>query len=140
MVSSANERCLATMASGAFISASLAAFVGFRFFDPNQAGNPFLPCMFYTLTGYWCPGCGGTRAAHALAHGDFAHALNMNPLLPMLILLYIGTVLWLYGWRPQWMQKAAIITSSVWFWILLLPGYWIARNLPWPPFSWLAPG
>jgi hypothetical protein len=26
------------------------------------------------------------------------------------------------------------------FWLVLLPAYWVARNLPWPPFSWLAPG
>jgi len=26
------------------------------------------------------------------------------------------------------------------FWLTLLPLYWVARNLPWPPFNWLAPG
>jgi hypothetical protein len=26
------------------------------------------------------------------------------------------------------------------FWLWLLVAYWILRNLPWPPFSWLAPG
>jgi len=39
-----------------------------RAFDPNAAGNPFPSCVFHTLTGLWCPGCGLTRAADGLAH------------------------------------------------------------------------
>lgn len=27
------------------------------------------PCVFYTLTGYFCPGCGGTRSLRALLSG-----------------------------------------------------------------------
>lgn len=27
------------------------------------------PCVFYRLTGYFCPGCGGTRSVIALLHG-----------------------------------------------------------------------
>ena len=27
------------------------------------------PCVFYTLTGYFCPGCGGTRSLRALFSG-----------------------------------------------------------------------
>jgi hypothetical protein len=25
-------------------------------------------------------------------------------------------------------------------WIFGIPAYWVARNLPWWPFVWLAPG
>ena len=25
-------------------------------------------------------------------------------------------------------------------WLVALCSYWLARNLPWPPFNWLAPG
>ena len=26
------------------------------------------------------------------------------------------------------------------FWLVLLGAFWLLRNLPWPPFAWLAPG
>ena len=28
--------------------------------------NYLYPCLFHTVTGYYCPGCGGTRAVCAL--------------------------------------------------------------------------
>ena len=35
-------------------------------------------CALYQLTGIHCPGCGNTRAAYALLHGDVAEALRQN--------------------------------------------------------------
>jgi hypothetical protein len=45
-----------------------------------RAAGPaaFPPCPFLALTGCHCPGCGGLRAAYALAHGDLAGALAAN--------------------------------------------------------------
>lgn len=37
-------------------------------------------CPFRRLTGLPCPGCGGTHAFVAMAHGDFAAAWAYNPL------------------------------------------------------------
>ena len=36
-------------------------------------------CPFRLATGLWCPGCGMTRAAGWLAHGDFAAAWRLHP-------------------------------------------------------------
>src|SRR5687768_7002451 len=37
--------------------------------DPHQPGH-YPACPFLAVTGLFCPGCGGLRCAHALAHGD----------------------------------------------------------------------
>ena len=112
----------------------------FQLYDPNVAGNPFPPCLFKTATGLDCIGCGVTRALHALAHGDLMRALEMNPLavfvLPLMPLMFLDT----FGWRPAALQPLMRIVMRPQLWMVLLPVYWIARNLPWWPFSWLAAG
>lgn len=39
-----------------------------------------LPCMLYTLTGIYCPGCGGTRAVLYLFQGHPLKTLIYHPL------------------------------------------------------------
>ncbi|MSA03153.1 DUF2752 domain-containing protein [Lactonifactor sp. BIOML-A3] len=48
-----------------------------------------LPCIFHRYTGYYCPGCGGTRAAIALSHGRLVQALWYHPLVPYAAVLYV---------------------------------------------------
>lgn len=53
--------------------------------------EPFLlPCLFYTFTGFRCPGCGGTRAFKCLLAGDIVASVTYHP-----IVLY-GAVLFLW--------------------------------------------
>jgi hypothetical protein len=51
-----------------------------------------LPCVFRTLTGFLCPGCGNTHAMIALSHGDFLAGLYYNPLYP----LEFAYLIWLF--------------------------------------------
>ncbi|HSP13812.1 MAG TPA: DUF2752 domain-containing protein [Thermoanaerobaculia bacterium] len=69
-----------------FVSAAALGAAGALFavyaFDPATAS--FFPrCMFHQLTGLQCPGCGGTRALHALLHGNVIEALRFNAFLVM---------------------------------------------------------
>ncbi|RPD87697.1 DUF2752 domain-containing protein [Luteimonas sp. 100069] len=111
-----------------------------RTFDPNAPGNPFPACMFYSATGWHCPGCGLTRSLHALVHGDLPRAFSMNPLLLALLALAPLLAAWHLGWRPTWLQHLARIASDPRPWVALVLVYWVARNLPWAPFTLLAPG
>ena len=123
--------------------AALAAPVGmWRLwqFDPNGADRPVPVCMFHAITGYFCIGCGLTQALHALAHGDLAGALSMNPLAVLTIPVIPLIIAASQGWRPRWLQPLLKIVMEPKFWLVLLPLYWIARNLPWFPFTLLAPG
>ena len=111
-----------------------------RTFDPNQAGSPFPACVFHQVTGLYCPGCGGTRAMHALVHFDLPGALAMNalpfvaaPLLGLLALRVATTL-------PAFAERMTRFTANPWFWLALVGGFTVLRNLPWAPFGALAPG
>ncbi len=47
------------------------------FFDPATVGF-YPPCLFKTVLGMGCPGCGSLRAMHQLLHGNFAAAWTLN--------------------------------------------------------------
>lgn len=53
-------------------------------FPPSEYS--FYPrCPFYALTGWLCPGCGGTRALHELLHLNLRGALHYNALVTALL-------------------------------------------------------
>lgn len=111
-----------------------------RHFDPNVAHGLFPTCMFHDLTGLYCIGCGMTRMLHALVHGDVARAFSMNPLAMSLLAVSPLLAAWKLGWRPRRLQPLVALLAEPKFWLVLLPAYWVARNLPWFPFTLLAPG
>ena len=99
--------------------------------DPSTTGTYPL-CVFRSVTGLWCPGCGLTRAAHHLLHGDFGRALGYNALvLPVGVLLVITWIAWLMGSRghpPAWVHRAALPA-----WVVLAivaVTFTILRNVP----------
>lgn len=51
------------------------------------------PCLFHVLTGYYCPGCGGTRAALALLHGNFFLSLKYHPVVPYAAALFLWALI-----------------------------------------------
>lgn len=38
-----------------------------------------LPCIFHTFTGFYCPGCGGTRAVRLLLKGHILESIYYHP-------------------------------------------------------------
>ena len=64
------------------------------YFALDPAHHPFPRCMFLTLTGWQCPGCGSQRALHALLHGDVGAAWQLNPLmlaeLPIIAMAFVA--------------------------------------------------
>jgi hypothetical protein len=106
--------------------------------NPTAAGAGDPPtCLLKYTTGFVCPGCGGTRAAWYLLHGDIPAAARHHAIfvfaVPFLLWMYVA---WagkrMFGWNlPQLnlTPKTIGIFLAVW-------GVWsIARNLPWAPFT-----
>ncbi|MFF1924395.1 DUF2752 domain-containing protein [Streptomyces sp. NPDC058221] len=104
------------------------AFVGSV--DPNEPGH-YPVCPLLRFTGIYCPGCGGLRSAHAVAHGDIAAAFGSNAL--AVIGYGIFAVLWL-GWmaRAATGKPARITLKPLHWWgigaVLLI--FTVVRNLP----------
>lgn len=108
--------------------------------DPYAAGNPLPSCPLYALTGLYCPGCGSTRCLYSLVHVDLPGAMAMNPLLvlslPFLLLMLLNGA----GIRPRLFDPLMRVLAKPMFWLVVLVGYAVLRNLPWAPFTALAPG
>ena len=110
------------------------------FFDPNLAGNPLPPCPSHWLTGLYCPGCGATRALHALLHGDLERAFSMNPVFVMAMPVVVLLIFHQLTKLPEKLIIIAQIFSDARPWAFVLISYAVLRNLPWYPFNLLAPG
>ena len=99
------------------------------------------PCPFLWATNCYCPGCGAARAFHALARGDFSAAMSYNPLL-VLALPALGYVYISFLGNEFFGRRLPAPTSlRAWTWLIpvVIVIYWVARNLPWEPFTYLAP-
>ena len=104
--------------------------------DPGRASRlPTIPCPFHALTGWWCPGCGMTRAAHDVLTGHPVSALGTNLLWPLVAVLMGWTAA---AWLSPRVPSPARAPAGLWVVLVALAvAYGIARNLP--PFAVLAP-
>jgi hypothetical protein len=97
----------------------------------NPANHSFYPiCIFYRVTGWQCPGCGGLRAVHQLLHGHIATAFRYNQGVVMVlpVVLTLAARRWLYG--PGKPQSHRAKARWAWAAFALLVVFWIVRNLP----------
>ena len=104
------------------------------------SGRGGIPCVFYSLTGFYCAGCGSGRTLEALLRGDLRHLFSYNVLLiplgvPCLIVLvheYLRIVF------PKLKLKPVYIPQGVSYLLAgMIAVFWVLRNIP--AFSFLAP-
>lgn len=107
--------------------------------DPNGSGG-YPACPLKAMTGIDCPGCGITRAIHALLYGDVARALDHN------LLFVIAVPFLLYGLARWAAGSVGVALPAVrapdarWFAPVLavtVLSFFVVRNLPVAPLDWL---
>jgi hypothetical protein len=113
--------------------ATVAALVVLYLFAPAE--HAFYPrCIFYSMTGLACPGCGSLRAVHNLLHGELVAAFRLNPLV-MVVLPPLAAIRLVRG------EAAFASLRPVWIWVVLsvIVLFSVLRNLPMAPFTYFKP-
>lgn len=112
-------------------AAAAAGAVVLYVFDPSVYSF-YPPCVFRSLTGYLCPGCGITRALHHILHGRFVEAFHYNAMAvvfgPVLLAGAVAEARTVIRGAPEprFVQKPWI----AWSVIAVLIGWGVIRNLP----------
>ena len=89
-----------------------------------------IPCLFYTVTGLKCPGCGISRMLLSLLRLDFRAAFHYNPFLlltsPILVFLLIESDL---QYLRNERKKTLLGQILLWGELVGLLAYGIIRNI-----------
>lgn len=117
-----------TVVAALVVAVVIAAIAVYKIFDPMES-SIFPKCVFYSVTGLKCPGCGTQRALHAMLTGDLAAAWHYNAfwvvMLPVIALLLGAEGLRKRAPRlyvavnSKWVVAAVLVAVMAW---------WIARN------------
>lgn len=108
--------------------AAIALLCLYGMVDP--ASHFFPRCIFKSLTGLDCPGCGSQRAIHSLLTGNLSAAWHYNAMLvasiPAVGLMMVAGAM---KNRVPRLYNALNSQAAILFWAVALMLWWILRNL-----------
>jgi hypothetical protein len=115
-----------------FILLSGVFLVSFIYYPPDEPR--FTVCIFKSLSGLDCPGCGLTRSFCALSKGHLAKAFYFNKLGPFLYVIFAGA--WLRALLTLLKLKAASMYATMVMTrfplakigVFAFATYWVART------------
>ncbi len=116
--------------------------VAFLYLNVNPTSVNFFPkCPLYATTGIYCPGCGSQRATHYLLNFNFWGVLEQNILyvFGLLILTYHLTIEGLNLFFKKNIYNYMNHSKTPMFVLIFIILFFIARNITYEPFNWLAP-
>lgn len=102
--------------------------VFFSYFKQLMPYLPKCPSVFFLKV--HCPGCGSVRAMYCLFRGDIRGVLANNIMLPLTLFLFVVLVV-----KPDFCRHYKFFAVYV----AVLIVFAVLRNLPWYPFTLLAP-
>lgn len=109
-------------------------------FDPGEL-IIFPKCIFYSVTGWYCPGCGSQRAIHHLLH------LNIKGVVDDNMLIIPGFLIIGYHYSHQALNRRYKLQlpnilyykKTPWLIFIILIAYWVIRNINIFPFKHFIP-
>ena len=126
------------------ISIIILALVLIMYYNYEESNSAWsVQCSLYHVTGLYCPGCGGQRAFHYLLHGEMNKSLRYNALfimsIPFFLYLYYIMVR-VYLKKGKYNAKGFLFSKNFAIvFLLILVVYFILRNIPFSPFTYLIP-
>ena len=108
--------------------------------EPGSSGL-YPPCPFLALTGLYCPGCGTLRALHQLTLGHPVAALDLNPLMVLLLpfVAYFLASQAMLAVTGQPLRRFFVRPELILALLGVVLAYGVLRNIPAYPFILLAP-
>jgi flagellar biosynthesis protein FliR len=114
----------------AVITAAVFFILVLFLWDPAKL-HYYPPCLFQSVTGLLCPGCGGMRGTHQLLHLHFLDAFNYNPLVYISTPVIIYSIIYYFALLvfKKHLPKVPVngVTVSIASGLVAL--FWILRNL-----------
>lgn len=130
------KKRIAIVSAAALIAAAALLYLYFT----GEGEGAGIPCVFHRITGFYCSGCGASRALRSILHLDFYQAFRYNAIFTLgfpflaVYFLALGADYIRFG-KDRISQK--IPMKLVWVLIAAALIYGILRNVP--AFSFLAP-
>ena len=88
-----------------------------------------VPCVFYKITGWQCPGCGITTLFYRLGKLDFAGAFHANPFLFVTGPFLLAEIIYDFVLRSKEMMIPKWNQVLVWCYCGALVVFGVLRNL-----------
>ena len=130
------KKRIAIVAAAAFFAAAALLYLYFTA-EGEGAG---IPCIFHQLTGFYCSGCGSSRALRSALHLDFYQALRYNAVFTLALpffAVYFGSLSISYIHFGKDRISGKISMKIIYIFVAVALVYGILRNIP--AFSFLAP-
>lgn len=108
--------------------------IGLLFFHVmGYTAETFLPgCYLYRLTGYYCPGCGGTRAIRALLRGNVPAAIWLHPFVAyafFMFFLFLCTYTLHYAFPKRSLPRLRLRPLYFYAAIAMILVNWMLKNI-----------
>lgn len=127
------------------LTASIATGYLIKLYDPTTPRDSLFisGCLLNRITGIYCPGCGGTRAVYYLLNFNFLKALSENAFV-VIFILPLGAYMIVSEYVNYLLQRKILpflrlSQAVIYIFIALFVLFAILRNIPFVPFSFLAP-
>lgn len=123
------------------LDAAVIAFAVALFFFWERLAVYLPECPIKEYLGIYCIGCGGTRFAYHLINFRFLIAFKNNPYLFLLgaYLFLLLVMLNISCFSRKRVHTFLANEKWLWFWAISGILFFILRNIPIPPFSYLTP-